>query len=63
MTLVQAQQKYIARVVNANPHFAKRTRNAAWAELWKYAESKGMDAKAVCKDAKDMAALELACDE
>lgn len=63
MSLIQAQQKYIDRVVNANPNFIKRTRKAAWAELYRWAESKGLDAKAVCNDAKDVANLELLCNE
>ena len=63
MTLIQAQEKFISRVNSCHPGHTKRVRRAAWAELYRWAECKGMDAKAVCKDASDIAALELACDE
>lgn len=62
-TLIQAQQKYIDRVTRCHPGHQRRVSRAAWAELFKWAEARGMNAKAVCKDAKDMAALEQACDE
>ena len=58
MTLIQAQQRYIDRVSACHPGHARRVARAAWSELFAWAEVRGMDARAVCQDAKDMAALE-----
>ena len=63
MTLIQAQQQYIDRVTRCHPGHQRRVAKAAWAALYKWAESRGMDARAVCQDAKDMAVLEQACEE
>jgi predicted GNAT superfamily acetyltransferase len=63
MTLIQAQQKYIDRVNGCHPSHQRRVARAAWAELFKWAESRGMDAKTVCNDAKDVAALEQGSEE
>ena len=63
MTLIQAQQRYIDRVAAAHPGHQRRVARAAWSELFKWATARGMDARAVCQDAKDMAALEMASDE
>lgn len=63
MTLIQAQQQYIDRVARCHPGHQRRVAKAAWAALYKWAESRGMDARAVCQDAKDMAVLEQACEE
>jgi hypothetical protein len=62
-TLIQAQQKYIDRVNGCHPGHQRRVARAAWSELFKWAESRGMDARPVCQDAKDMARLEQECDE
>lgn len=63
MTLIQAQQQYIDRVNSCHPGHQRRVARAAWSALYKWAEARGMDARAVCKDAADMAALEQASDE
>jgi hypothetical protein len=61
MTLVQAQQRYIDRVKNCHPGHQRRVGKAAWSELFKWAAKHGMDARAVCQDAKDVAELEQVC--
>lgn len=63
MTLIQAQQQYIDRVTNCHPGHQRRVARAAWSALYKWAESRGMDAKAICQDAKDVAKLEQEADE
>ncbi len=63
MTLIQAQQQYIDRVTSCHPGHQRRVARAAWSALYKWAESRGMNAKAICQDAKDMAVLEQAADE
>jgi len=61
-TLIQAQQRYIDRVAACHPGHARRVARAAWSELYNWAVARGMDARAVCQDAKDMAQLEAAAD-
>jgi hypothetical protein len=63
MTLIQAQQRYIDRVASCHPGHQRRVARAAWSVLYKWAESRGMNAKAICQDAKDMAMLEQACED
>jgi predicted GNAT superfamily acetyltransferase len=63
MTLIQAQQNYIDRVTRCHPGHQRRVSRAAWSDLYNWAEARGMDAAAICKDAKDMANLELLSDE
>lgn len=62
MNLIQAQDRYIARVNSCHPGHFRRVSRAAWSELYKWAEMRGMDARAVCLDAKDMAKLEANAD-
>ncbi len=62
-TLIQAQQKYIDRVNQCHSGHFQRVSRAAWSELYQWAESKGMNARLVCQDAKDMALLERNSDE
>lgn len=62
MTLIQAQQRYIDRVAASHHGHARRVSRAAWSELYKWAEARGMNARYVCQDAKDMAALEANAD-
>lgn len=62
MTLIEAQQVYIDRVNSCHPGHFRRVSRAAWAQLYAWAEKRGMDAYAICKDAKDMAALEQIAD-
>lgn len=62
MTLIQAQQRYIDRVTSCHPGHIRRASRAAWSELYKWAEARGMDARSVCQDAKDMAMLEANAD-
>lgn len=63
MTLIQAQNKFIGRVNSCHPGHARRVARSAWSELHKWATARGMDARAVCQDAKDMAALERNADD
>jgi hypothetical protein len=63
MTLIQAQQQYIDRVTGCQPGHRSRVARAAWSALYKWAESRGMNAKAVCQDAKDVATLEQASED
>lgn len=63
MTLIQAQQRYIDRVLRAHPSHQRRVARAARAELAAWARAHGMDADVVCRDAKDMAALEMMADD
>ena len=62
MTLTQAQQRYIDRVNSSHPGHARRVSRSAWAQLSKWAQARGMNAQAVCQDAKDMAKLEANAD-
>lgn len=62
MTLNQAQQRYIDRVNICHPGHARRVSRSAWAQLSKWAQARGMNAQAVCQDAKDMAKLEANAD-
>lgn len=63
MTLIQAQQRYIDRVNGCHPGHARRVANAAWSQLFKWAEARGMDARAICRDAAETAALERNSDD
>jgi len=61
MTLIQAQQRYINRVNAAHPGHFNRVHRSARAQLWQWAIDRGFDtegANAICRDAKDVAALE-----
>ena len=62
MTLTQAQQRYIDRVNSSHPGHARRVYRSAWAQLSKWAQARGMNAQAVCQDAKDIAKLEANAD-
>jgi hypothetical protein len=62
MTLTQAQQRYINRVNSSHPGHARRVSRSAWAQLSKWAQARGMNAQAVCQDAKDIAKLEANAD-
>ncbi|TYK74142.1 hypothetical protein FSY45_20090 [Comamonas sp. Z1] len=62
MTLTQAQQRYIDRVNSSHPGHARRVSRSAWAQLSKWAQARGMNAQAVCQDAKDIAKLEANAD-
>lgn len=63
LTLIQAQERFISRVLRAHPGHQKRVRRAAWKELYQWAEGRGMNAAAVCSDARDMLNLELICED
>jgi hypothetical protein len=63
MTLIQAQQRYINRVLKAHPGHVRRVIRAAWKELYTWAAARGMDAAAVCTDAHDMCKLETMCED
>jgi hypothetical protein len=63
MTLIQAQEKYIARALSCNTGHSRRVRNAAAKELKEWASRHGYDAEIIHRDAKDMVALLLNSDE
>lgn len=63
MTLIQAQERYIARVNSCHPGHARRVSNSAWCELRMWAEARGMDGRKVAQDANDMAILERNSDD
>lgn len=64
LTLIEAQNRYIARVNSAHAGHIRRVSRAAWSELYTWAEKGGYANPAqICKDAKDMAALELLADD
>lgn len=58
LTLVQAQDRYICRVLACNTGHARRVRRAAWRELAEWARKHGYDPTIVCLDADDMVKLE-----
>jgi len=63
MTLIQAQQRYIERVNACHPGHFRRVSNAAWRQLRKWADARGLDGAKVCRDADDMATLERNSDD
>ena len=63
MTLIQAQQRYIDRVNGCHPGHARRVARSAWTQLFKWAEARGLDARAACRDAADVATLERNSDD
>lgn len=63
MTLIQAQDRYIARVTGCHTGHIRRVRRSAWKQLSTWARSHGYDANIVCKDAADMAKLEMAAED
>lgn len=63
MTLVQAQERYINRVLSCQTNHIRRVRLAAWKQLAKWAENHGYDGRVVCKDADDVMKLERDCEE
>ena len=63
MTMIQAQQRYMNRVLTCHPGHRNRVRRAAARELHAWAVARGLDPVAVHRDAKDMVTLELLCDE
>lgn len=62
-TLIQAQDRYIDRARSCHPGHANRVQRAAHRELFQWAQARGYDGKVVCRDARDMLELELACDD
>lgn len=63
MTLIQAQERYIARVNSCHPGHQRRVKRSAHSQLSQWAAKRGFDARVICKDADDMARLEHTCDE
>lgn len=66
MTLIQAQEKLIARVNASHPGHRRRVIRGAGAELRKYLARIGVPSEqqgAIVRDAIDMANLEYVCDE
>lgn len=63
LTLVQAQDRYVARVMACQTGHVRRVRRGAWRELAEWAHAHGYDAKIVCRDADDVLKLEQEADE
>lgn len=58
LTLVQAQDRYVERVLACRTGHARRVRRSAWRELAAWARNHGYDERTVCLDADDMLKLE-----
>lgn len=63
LTLVQAQDRYVERVLSCQTGHVRRVRRGAWRELAEWAREHGYDAQIVCRDADDMLKLEQGADE
>ena len=63
LTLVQAQDRFIERVLACHTGHVRRVRRAAWHKLAEWARKHGYDATVVCRDADDVLKLEQAADE
>lgn len=63
LTLVQAQDRYVERVLACQTGHARRVRRGAWRELAAWAREHGYDAQIVCRDADDVLKLEQAAEE
>lgn len=63
LTLVQAQDRYVERVLACQTGHVRRVRRGAWRELAEWAHAHGYDAKIVCRDADDVLKLEQAAEE
>lgn len=62
MTLIEAQRRYIDRVNEAHPGHRRRVSRAACNQLYSWAVANGhtaVEARAICRDARDIANLEL----
>ena len=57
LTLVQAQQQYIDRLLQCHPGHVRRVRRAAGRTLWRWASVRGYDPATVLRDAHDMVLL------
>ena len=57
MTLVQAQQRYIDRLLQCHPGQVRRVRRAAGRTLWRWASVRGYTPAVVLRDADDMLTL------
>ncbi|MGV0982343.1 MAG: hypothetical protein ACOYB0_08285 [Polynucleobacter sp.] len=65
LTLIQAQQRYIDRTMNAKTGQRRRVRNAAGSELRAWLTKRGFSAaevESIWRDAWDMVQLEIACE-
>lgn len=58
LTLIQAQDRYIQRVMTCKNGHIRRVRRSAWRELATWAKTHGYESKIICKDADDMLKLE-----
>ena len=58
LTLTQAQDRYVERVLACQTGHARRVRRGAWRELSEWANKHGYDGQIVCRDADDMLKLE-----
>lgn len=63
LTLVQAQDRYIERVLSCQTGHVRRVRRGAWRELADWARKHGYDEKIVCKDANDVLKLQQTSEE
>lgn len=57
MTLVQAQQRYIDRLLQCHPGHLRRVRRAAASTLCRWARVRGYDPTTVLRDAHDIFVL------
>lgn len=61
MNMIQAQDRYIARVNGCHTGHQRRVARAAWKQLFQWAENRGYehdDCRVICEEARDMAVLE-----
>ena len=63
LTLVQAQDRYVERVLSCQTGHVRRVRRGAWHELAEWARRHGYDAQIVCRDADDVLKLEQVAEE
>jgi len=63
LTLIQAQDRYIRRVLQCHPGHLRRVTASARKQLREWAEARDMDAAQIVKDAADMAKLENDADD
>jgi hypothetical protein len=57
VTLVQAQQRYIDRLLQCHPGHVRRVRRTAGRTLWRWAVARGYTPAVVLRDAHDLFVL------
>ncbi|MAF04719.1 MULTISPECIES: hypothetical protein [Herbaspirillum] len=63
LTLIEAQTRYIDRVLAAHPGHVRRVTRSAWSQLFKWAEARSYVGSVICRDADDMLKLEQMADD